>query len=253
MTNTVLSHSYWYGVRLQSNRDWTCTSGWTQGDWCGGRSGVSTDSLFMTDFLFNSLGVDPFLSVVLLHHFLRLRGIPPLMIHHWIALFIVAFLYIELLALEITIDISFSVMSCLTVLFNFLPNVGLFCPLKILLSKFSILFLATFCLVYNFSFSFLFYFPQSILGFFKSSPSLFGVCGASWHFVTASLVTETYYVEGNVWHWSSPIAGELMKSTGDVTIGGQSHTLLNLLYDFLLFFKVLLQCWFCFWFVFSVP
>lgn len=76
----------------------------------------------------------------------------------------------------------------------------------------------------SFSFSFLFYFPQSILGFFESSPSLFGVCGASWHFVTASLVTETYYVGGNVWHWSSPIAGELMKSTGDVTIGGQSHT-----------------------------
>jgi hypothetical protein len=79
--------------------------------------------LFITDFLFNSLGVDPFLLVVLLHHFLCLllwwRGIPPLMIHHWIALFIVAFLYIELLALEITIDISFSVMSCLTVLLGF--------------------------------------------------------------------------------------------------------------------------------------
>ncbi len=169
MTNTVLSHSYWYGVRLQSNRDWTCTSGWTQGDQCGGRSGVSTDSLFMTDFLFNLLGVDPFLLVVLLHRFLCLllwwRGIPPLMIHHWIALFIVAFLYIELLALEITIDISFSVMSCLTVLFNFLPNVGLFCPLKILLSKFSILFLATFCLVYIFSFSFLLFLS---LSFFTS-------------------------------------------------------------------------------------
>ncbi len=123
----------------------------------------------MTDFLFNSLGVDPVLLVVLPHRFLGLllwwRGIPPLMIHHWIALFIVAFLYIELLALEITIDISFSVMSCLTVLFNFLPIVGLFCPLKILLSKFSILFLATCCLVYIFSFSFLLFLS---LSFFTS-------------------------------------------------------------------------------------
>ncbi len=136
----------------------------------------------MTDFLFDSLGVDSFLLVVLLHHFLCLRGIPPLMIHRRIALFFVAFLYIELLALEITIDISFSVMSCLTVLFNFLPNVGLFCPLKILLSKFSILFLATFCLVYNFSFSFLlflslsFLLPSINLGFFRvSSFSFWGL------------------------------------------------------------------------------
>ncbi len=82
------------------------------------------------------------------------------------------------------------------------------------------------------SFSFLFYSPQSILGF------SFGACGASWHFVTASLVTETYYVGGNVWHWSSPIAGELMKSTGDVTIGGQSHTVAESVVWFFAIFRI---------------